>query len=112
MKIRGKNFRSFKLSGLKEVESVFNDYGNSNANIIVSQSVSETMWIHLIEGKASVENISHPLVVKVVNDTGSGGAFAGGFIFDVLTSHGSKTIEHAIHSAMVSAAKRLVNPTI
>jgi len=98
--------KTFKIGDSADIESVFNTYGNSNANIIVSEKLCETQWIQLIDGKVNdTVSIDLPIDATVLNDVGSGGAFAGGFIYALLTSQDSQKTKHAIDAGMKQAAK-------
>ena len=106
-------YGDFSFDDIEVVKGAFNKHGKSNANIIVQTTPHRARWIKLIDGTGEereldlVERVETDDEFNVVNDTGYGGAFAGEFIYNELSSRGAKDTEHSIRVAIDATLERL-----
>ena len=86
----------------------------SNTDLLIHKDLFSIRWLKIIDGKVkempSCSISSYDM--KVVNDTGSGGAFAGGFIYHELIKRERGFITDSIGAAASSALNKISRESV
>lgn len=92
-----------------ELSAIFNNYGMSNSQVIIIKKPAKHTIASFENGQLLVSNYWHKKLLKrkIINDTGAGDAFAGGFIASMLSSRLVARQPFPIRLGAIAAASRL-----